>query len=285
MDRYNAALEQLEHRLNEPLDAAALARIAHTSEHHFRRMFATLTGIGLSDYVRRRRMTLAAAEITRGAEPIIDVALRFGYESADSFARAFRAVHGVTPREARRPGTALITQPRIVLQLITKGRDLMRYRIEQTPALRLIGRKTRVPLVHRGPNPAIEEFVASIALEETLAWKARNDTAPRGVLAVTTDLGEPRAEGSLLTYLHGVATTGDTPAGADVIDVPASTWAVFTPEDRSDDSLQRLWQDVIVEWLPANEWRLAPGPEIVAMQRGADDALERELWIPIAPDR
>lgn len=285
MDRYNLALEAIEEKIGEPLDTAALARLAHTSKHHFRRVFTTLTGMGLSEYVRRRRMTLAAAEVVAGEQTILDIALRFGYESADSFARAFHSVHGIAPSDARHAGVSLTTQPRIVLHLTAQGRNPMTYRIEQTPALRVIGRSIRVPLVHLGPNPAIAAFVASIPVEETIALKTRNDVAPRGVLAVSIDLDDDREEGSMLTYLHGVATTGDTPDGADVIDVPVTTWAVFIPDEPSDEALQLLWRRVIVEWLPANNWRLAPGPEVVAMNVDEDGALARELWIPVAADR
>jgi AraC family transcriptional regulator len=284
MERYNLAVEYLEAHLGDGVDAAALARIAHTSEHHFRRLFSSLAGMGLAEYVRRRRMTIAAAAIVEGDETVLAIAQRLGYESADAFARAFRGVHGVAPDAARTPGTRLASQQRLSFHLTTTGRDPMTYRIEQTPALRIVGRRARLPLVHRGPNPAIQAFVAAIPVEETIALKSRNDVAPHGVLALCADVGDDRAEGSEFTYLHGVATLGATPEGADVIDVPASTWAVFTPADPSDEALQDLWPHVFVEWLPANEWRLALDLEIVAMRVAEDGSLERELWVPVARD-
>ena len=160
----------------------------------------------------------------------------------------------------------------------------MNYRMESTPAMRIIGRSARLPLVHVGPNPAIQAFVAEIPIEETLELKQHNDVAPHGVLAVCTDFSDDRAEGSTFTYLHGVATRGPTPDGADVVDVPALAWAVFRPADASDEALQELWPQVFVEWLPANEWRLALDLEIVAMQTTHDGSLERELWVPVARD-
>lgn len=284
MDRYNLALDHLEADLGGTVDAAELARIAHTSEHHFRRMFSTLAGMGLAEYVRRRRMTRAAAAIVAGDESILAIAQRFGYESGDAFARAFRSVHGISPRAARERGASLATQPRLRLQVDTMGRDTMRYRIQDTPPLRFVGRSARLPLVHRGPNPAIQQFVASIPQEETVELKQHNDLEPRGVLAVLDSLDDDRAEGSTFTYLHGVATSGPTPVGADVIDMPAATWAVFEPADPSDQALQALWPQAFAEWMPANDWRSAPGPEVVTMRAAPDGSLVRELWIPITRD-
>lgn len=284
MDRYNHALDELERRLGEPIDIAHLARVAHTSEHHFRRMFATFTGMGLGAYVRRRRMTVAAAAIVDGDESVLAIALGCGYASADSFTRAFRAVHGVTPQQARTSGVSLVTQPRITLQLTTTGRNPMHVRMEHPPPLRLVGRSARLPLVHEGPNAELVAFVASIPTEDTIALKAHNDVAPHGVLAVCDEFDDTRADGSTFTYLHGVATTGPTPDGCDVIDVPASTWAVFEPDDASDEALQQLWPRAYAQWLPANEWRIAPGPEIVAMRILDDGTASRELWLPVTRD-
>lgn len=89
----NRLIEAVEAHLSDDLDIAALARTFGTTEYHLRRMFSSLTGMPLSEYVRRRRMTVAAAEVVDGA-PLLDVAVRFGYGSTEAFGRAFQAVHG-----------------------------------------------------------------------------------------------------------------------------------------------------------------------------------------------
>lgn len=284
MEGFNRAFDYLEGHLAEPVDAAALARIARTSEHHFRRMFATLSGMGLAEYVRRRRMTLAATEVTNGESTVLEIAQRWGYASGDAFARAFRSVHGIGPEQAREPRATFQAQPRIAFALTTTGRDPMAYRLETTPKIRLVGHSTRLPLVHRGPNEHIAAFIGSIPVEETIVLKQHNDCEPRGVLAVCTDFDEDRADGSQFTYLHGVATSGDVPDGLDAIELTPSTWAVFRPRDDTDEALQELWPRVFTEWFPSSGYQLASGPEIVTMQRTADGTgLLREFWIPIEP--
>ena len=264
----NAVVDAVEAQLaadpSAPVDVAALASSSGTTEHHLRRMFSSLAGMPLSDYVRRRRMSLAAAELVASDDDLLDVAVGYGYGSTEAFGRAFRAVHGTGPSEFRRDGGPLRTQPRIRFHLTVRGGVPMDTRIVDLPALRLVGHARRVPLVHHGVNPAIADHVASIPPEETIRLKEFNDTEPTGVLAVSDDLDPDRAEGSELTYLHGVATTG-RPEGLDVIEVPAGTWAVFRTEGPHPAALQEAWSATATEWFPSQPWRLRPGPEIVAM--------------------
>ncbi len=107
----NALVELVEHGLDATIDVAGLAREHGTTEYHLRRMFSALSGMPLSEYARRRRMTLAGADLAAGAPSLLDVAVRYGYGSTEAFGRAFRAVHGAGPAEVRRDGGPLSTQP------------------------------------------------------------------------------------------------------------------------------------------------------------------------------
>jgi AraC family transcriptional regulator len=284
----NAAVDAVEETLQtdcpSSIDVAALAHRLGTTEHHLRRMFSSLAGMPLSEYVRRRRMSLAAAELIADADDLLTVAVRHGYGSSEAFGRAFRAVHGAAPADVRRDGGPLRTQPRIRFHLTVHGGNAMDTRITDLPALRLVGHARRVPLVHEGVNPAIAEHVAAIPAEETLRLEELNDTEPAGVLSVCDDLDPDRAEGTELTYLHGVATTAH-PDGLDTIEVPAGTWAVFRTDGPYPQALQETWAATATEWFPSQPWRLRPGPEVVAV-RDLDPALGTatcELWLPVEP--
>jgi len=193
------------------VDTIALAARLGTTEHHLRRMFWSLAGMPLSDYIRRRRMSLAAVDLVAGDDDLLAVAVKHGYGSTEAFGRAFRAVHGTSPGDVRRDGGPLLTQPRLRFHLTVEGSVPMDTRITELPRVRLVGHATRVPLLHQGVNPHIAEHVASIPVDETARLKSLNDTEPRGVLAVSDDLDPDRTEGSELTYLHGAATTADPP--------------------------------------------------------------------------
>ncbi|MEU4919462.1 AraC family transcriptional regulator [Streptomyces parvus] len=284
LERLNDAMEHIEAHLGERIEAADLARIAMTSEYHFRRMFSALAGLPLSEYIRRRRMTVAGAEVLgdRGRS-LLDVATRYGYDTGEGFARAFRAVHGIGPGEARRTGAALRSQQRLTFRLVVEGSSAMRYSLVEKNAFRVVGKKARVPLIHEGPNPAIAEFIRGIGREELDRIAALSDQEPAGIVGVSDQLDPSRAEGTELDYWHGVVSSAEPPPeDLDALDVPAGTWAVFESEGVFPQTLQYLWRDVFTQWFPSNPYASRPGPEILRVRLTEDGKrAEAELWIPV----
>ncbi len=226
LDRLNQAMEYIEEHLDGTVDVAELARIATTSEYHFRRLFSALAGMPRSEYLRRRRLTLAGADVLADERTLLDVAVRYGYGSGEAFARAFRAMHGVGPGEARRTGAVLVSQPRMSFRLVVEGSSSMEYRIVEKPAFRIVGRRARVPLVHEGINPAIAEFLRGLGTEGAARIAALSEQEPRGILSVTEFFSESREEGVPLDYYHAVVTGpgAEVPGDLDVREVPAGTW-------------------------------------------------------------
>ncbi|MFF4082174.1 GyrI-like domain-containing protein [Streptomyces sp. NPDC001777] len=284
LERLNQAMEHIEDRLDRRIEVTELARIAMTSEYHFRRMFSALAGMPLSEYVRRRRLTLAGAEVLTGERTLLEIAVRYGYSSGEAFARAFRAMHGVGPGEARRVGAALRSQPRMSFRLVVEGSSSMRYRIVEKGEFRVVGKRARVPLVHEGMNPAIAEFIRGIGKETTGRIAALSDQQPEGIVGVSDKLDESRAEGTELDYYHGVVTGAEVPEDLDALVVPAGAWAVFENSGPFPQALQYLWRDVFTQWFPSNPYRSRPGPEILRTRLSPDGArAEAELWIPVEP--
>lgn len=280
----NRLVELVEAQLSDDLDVASLATALGTTEYHLRRMFSSLAGMPLSEYIRRRRMTLAAAEVTGDGE-LLGIAVRYGYGSTEAFARAFRSVHGVGPGDVRRDGGPLHTQSQIRFRLTIEGSITMDTRIADKPAFRLIGHAARVPLIHEGVNPHIQAHIASLPVSEHARLKDLSNTEPSGLLQVSADVDPDYTEGSELTYLHGVAVTDSTevPSDLDIIEVPAGTWAVFHTEGDYPAALQQTWAATATDWFPSNPWRLRAGPSIVAVLDRADDfsTATCELWLPV----
>ncbi len=282
LERLNQAMEHIESHLDQPVDVARLAHIALTSEYHFRRLFSALAGIPLSEYIRRRRLTVAGAEVLAGERTLLEVAVRYGYSSGEAFARAFRAMHGVGPGEARRSGAALQSQPRMSFRLVVEGSSSMRYRIVDKDEFRVVGRKARVPLVHEGVNPVIAEFIRAIGPETLRQMAALSDQAPEGIVGVSDRLDPSREEGTELDYYHGVVTRTEAPDGMDVLPVPAGMWAVFESSGPFPQALQYLWRDVFTQWFPSNPYQSRPGPEILRVNLSQDGKqADAELWIPV----
>ncbi|MGW7689310.1 AraC family transcriptional regulator [Streptomyces asiaticus] len=282
LERLNEAMDHIDSRLDQRIEVAELARIAMTSEYHFRRLFSALAGISLSEYIRRRRLTLAGAEVLAGERTLLEIAVRYGYGSGEAFARAFRAMHGVGPGEARRAGASLSSQPRMSFRLIVEGSSSMRYRVVEKARFQVVGKKVRVPLVHEGVNPAIAEFIRGIGQEPIRRIAALSDQEPEGILGVSDNLDPSRAEGTELDYYHGVVTGAAAPEDLDALAVPAGTWAVFENSGPFPQALQYLWRDVFTQWFPSNPYQSRPGPEILRTRLSEDGArADAELWIPV----
>lgn len=280
----NRLVDEIEASLGDDVDVEAFAARAGTTGHHLRRMFSSLAGMPVSEYVRRRRMTVAAADVV-GDEDLLTIAVRHGYGSTEAFGRAFRSVHGVSHGHVRRHGGPLRSQPQLRFRLTVEGSDPMDARIVDRPAFRLIGHAARVPLVHEGVNPHIHAHVTSIPAAEHERLKGLSATEPRGLLQVSADVDPDHTEGSELTYLHGVAVPpdADVPEGLDVVDVPAGDWVVFRTSGPHPSALQAAYARSATEWFPSNPWRLRPGPSVVAVLDRAPDFSEAtcELWMPV----
>ncbi|MGX1128286.1 AraC family transcriptional regulator [Streptomyces glaucescens] len=282
LERLNQVMEQIEGHLDQSIDVAGLARTAATSEYHLRRMFSALAGMPLSEYIRRRRLTVAGAEVLAGHESLLEIAVRYGYGSGEAFARAFRVMHGVGPGEARRTGAALVAQPRLTFRLTVEGNSSMRYRVVDRPDFTVVGFKTRVPLVHSGPNQAIIDFVRGLDREALERLEKLADQEPQGIVAVCDDLDPSRAEGTELDYYHGVITTAAAPDGTTTLTVPSGAWAVFTVSGPAPEAIQTLWRDVFTQWFSSNPYRGRPGPEILRTRLSADGGeADAELWLPV----
>jgi len=283
VDLVERSLDQVDGHGEPRLDVAAWALRHGTTEYHLRRMFSSLAGMPLSEYVRRRRMTLAAGDLTATTEDLLGIAVRYGYGSTEAFGRAFRAVHGTGPGDVRRQGGPLRTQPVLRFRLSVEGSTPMDVTITDRPDLVLIGHAATVPLMHVGVNPHIQAHIAAIAPEEHARLKALSDTDPAGILAVTAEAEPDAAEGTEITYLHGVAVTAGTsvPDDLDSIPVPAGAWAVFHSSGAFPQALQSMWAATATEWFPSNPWRLRPGPSVLRYLELTESHATCELWLPV----
>ncbi|GAA1975605.1 AraC family transcriptional regulator [Microbacterium pumilum] len=280
----NGLVDLIEDQLTDEIDVAGLANSAGTTEYHLRRMFSSLAGMPLSEYIRRRRMSVAAADIL-GDGDLLGIAVRYGHGSAEAFGRAFRAVHGAGPGDVRRDGGPLRIQPQLRFRLTVEGNTTMDTRIADRPAFRLIGHAARVPLIHEGVNPHIQAHIAAMPAAEHGRLKELSNTEPAGLLQVSAEVDPDYTEGSELTYLHGVAVSNATPVPADLdeIEVGAGSWAVFRTAGPYPAALQSTWAATATDWFPSHPWRLRPGPSMVAVLDRAPDfsTATCELWLPV----
>jgi AraC family transcriptional regulator len=283
LKRMNDAMIYIEEHLDQDIDIRTAAGIASCSEYHLRRMFSFLAGCSLGEYIRNRRMSDAGFELREQGGRIIDIALRYGYDSPDSFTRAFSGFHGITPSEARAGKSSLKTYPPMTFQLIIKGGAAMEYRIIKKGRFRIAGIKQRIELVYEGTNPQIDAMWGRLDEKDFKELKSLCDIDPKGIIMVSANFSESRAEGTELDQYIGVATSKQVPDRWDSLDVEALTWAVFTAVGTFPDALQDVWARIFAEWLPSSNYELTGGPELL-WNEGKDTSIsdfKSEIWIPV----
>ena len=284
LNSMNKALIYIEEHLTEDIDYNEISKIAFCSEYHFKRMFSYLSGISLSEYIRRRRLTLAALDLKNRNLRIIDVAIKYGYNSADSFSRAFQSMHGILPSEARSENTKIKAFPRMTFQLSIQGGCAMNYRIVEKEPFKLIGFKKRVPIIFEGVNPEIAAMTKLLTPEVIKQLKALSNLEPKGIISASANFSEGRLEekGELDHYI-GVATSSDDTSKFDVLEIDASTWAVFESIGPFPETLQNVWGRIYSEWFPSSGYEAVQGPEILwnESQDIENPKYRSEIWIPV----
>lgn len=277
VQRMNGAINYLEEHLMEKIDYAEVARLACCSAYHFQRMFSFITDVTLAEYIRRRRLTLAAFELQHSEIKVIDLALKYGYDSPEAFTRAFSNLHGVTPTAARLTGTSLKAYPKMTFHMSIKGDAEMNYRIEELGPFRIVGISERVSTESAfSVIPRIWADARDQGIFEKL-WQFRlEDHQMGGILGVCAN-GE-FGEKEEFDYLLSVTSDQDPPEGMTSFDYPASTWAVFDAPG-GPDGIQEIWKRLYTEWVPSSIYDLAYLPAVenyLPPEEGRN-----ELWVPV----
>lgn len=278
----NDAIRYIEENLTEEINFEKVAQRAYCSEYHFKRMFSFLAGIPLSEYIRRRRLTLAALELQNSDVKVIDIAMKYGYSSPDSFTRAFQKMHGITPSQAS--GHSLKAFPPMTFQLSIRGGNEMNYRIVEKEAFSIVGIMKRVPIIFNGVNPEIAAMWQSLDEDMIKRFKSISNVEPQGLVSASVNFSEGRMEekGELDHYI-GAATTEECPDGLSKLDVPELTWAVFEAVGPFPDTLQHVWGRIYSEWFPSSSYEQAEGPEMLWNESKdvESDTFRSEICIPV----
>lgn len=261
LDDMNRALDYIEANLHEKTDYEQIAKVACCSVYHLQRMFTFMTDLTLSEYIRRRKMTLAASDLARSDKKIIDIALDYGYESAESFTRAFKTLHQITPSQARTLGTSIKAFPRITFQILLKGVNSMKYKIVEKKSFQVYGKEIIVDGKDGLDGKEIPEYWLKVLQNGEYDKLMSSAGYPTVVNAVCC---YRKLEGTKYPYMLCVVKTplSDT-TGYTEVTIPEATWAVFEnePHDISETSkaLEELTSRVYTEWLPTVDYELVEG--------------------------
>lgn len=282
------AIDYIEEHITEPTDYARAAEEACSSPFNFQRVFALLCGYTLGDYVRMRRLTLAGEELLSTDAKVIDVALKYGYDSPESFSRAFTRFHGVSPSAVRK-GAAIRSFSRICVKLILTGGSIMEYRIEKKQAAKIICRRREFTKPGDDyTNREIPEFWNECGRDgsiQKLCGYIKDSAQFKGLLGVCfstemTDSGFP--------YGIGAEYDGESdPQDFEIVEIPAYTYAVFTVRGRMPDAFRETYRKICTEFFPQSGYEYGNGVEIEVYPSAdvQNPDYTCEIWIAVKPKK
>ncbi|MEG0753832.1 MAG: AraC family transcriptional regulator [Angelakisella sp.] len=276
--RLNSAIGYIEEHLAEEIEIEQVAKLAACSAYHFQRMFAYMAEVPLSEYIRRRRMARAAVDLQQDEAKVIDIALKYGYDSPTAFNRAFQSVHGMSPTQARAEGVLLKAYPPISFKITIKGAAEMNYRIEKKESFRIVGYSAPMSQNMEENFDVIPKMWQKVAMEgEIEKLCGLMNSEPKGILGVC---GCQNVDDSWSYYIS-VATTAPTPASMDECVIPAATWAIFPGEGTMPQAIQELEKRVMQEWLPTSGYEYGNSPDIEVYFDANPQNSKFEVWMPV----
>lgn len=274
--RLNDAVNYIEENIRENINLEEVAKIAYCSTYHFQRMFAYMADIPLSEYIRRRRMSLAAVDLQNGDSKVIDISMKYGYDSPTAFNRAFKGVHGISPSQAREEGTTLTAYPPISFHITIKGDSAMNYRFEKKESFRIVGVSEPLETEIEKNFEIVPKMWGAATMNGTIAKLANMmDGSLMGLLGVSSC-------NELNNWRYYIAVQSSQPIVDELEEyiVPQSTWAVFSGEGKSQ-SIQELEKRILTEWLPTSGYEYGNAPDIEVYLNADPENAKYEVWIPV----
>lgn len=275
--RLEEALEFIESNLEASLPVETIAKAMYSSPFHFQRMFHMWSGITLGEYVRKRKLTLAAQELAVSSAKVVDVALKYGYDTPESFCKAFRKLHGVSPSAARKPGVSIKAFPRVSFEPHALGDAEVDYQIVEKEAFTVVGKSAELVC---GKDGRTRQWFWGESRKDGTLDKLGSPSTETPLLGLTMSFEEE------FTYM--IAREADTASsvlaqGCSVQTIPAATWAIFPCAGPLPGAMQSGLHKIYKVWFPATEFEHAGLPELEVYLPGdaQAEAYRCEAWIPI----
>ena len=271
VDRMNRVIEYLESHLTEEIDSTEISRIMACPYSVFQRSFAPITGLQLSEYIRRRRLSCAAYDLQNTDWRVLDIAVKYGYDSADAFASAFKRMHGVTPQEARKPDVNLKFCTRLTFTFMITGVNEMDYKTLDKESFNVLGIRRTTP--HGGGTWAIVKSDGSAQKMQAISGHPCN-------LGLCFGFDKDGSN----DYMCGIEYKGENIEGFDQYQYPAINWLVFTAKGTiSGDILGQTWKRIYGEFLPQSEYNQLDLPTIEQYHEWNEmsDICHVDIFIPV----
>ena len=279
------AIDYVEANITEEIDFETAAKQAYSSAFHFQRVFGILCGMSLGDYIRMRRLSLAGEELSKGNAKIIDIAMKYGYDTPESFSRAFTRFHGIAPSEAKHSGNVKIFTP-LSVKLTLTGGSKMNYRIEKRDAFQVVCKRKKVDKPQAanatGDITAMWRECGADGTMEKLISLMPDNPVMKGLLGIcfSYELDAKQFPYGIGVEYHGKRIDGDL----EVVTIPANTYAVFTSKGKMPDAFIETYNRIVTEFFPQStqyEYAESVEFEVYSSANTQDPNYQCEIWIAV----
>lgn len=280
------AIDYVEDHIMEPIDYEEVAKRAYSSSFHFQRVFSILCGFTLGEYIRCRRLSLAGSELLSSDDKIIDIALKYGYDTPESFSRAFTRFHGIAPSQAKNNSAVLKSFSRLSVKLILNGGNTMDYRIETKKAFKLVMRKKKISCNQELTTAEISEFWQQCSMDGTIPALCKYIPEDNifGNCIVGASFGKDATDEEF-PYAIGAMYNGAPVEEKDLIvkEIPAHTYVVFPCVGKMPETFQKLYHQIYSEFFPASEYQPCGGTDFEAYPSAdvSSSDYRCEIWVAV----
>lgn len=278
---FQRSIDYIEENITEPLDIGGIARQMNISPFYYQKIFSIICGFSVGEYIRNRRLALAGSELARSDEKIIEIALKYGYDTPEGFTRAFVKFHGVSPSAAKK-GAPIRSYARLSVTITMKGGSVMDYKVVKKEAFKVIEKKVTCS-VSEDSNVELPKF-----------WeRCHSDGTVKKLLELTSDKTDifgicyAHTQEKNQTFDYSIAAkideNAEIPSGFTANVIPARTWIVFECKGAMPDAIQQLWHRICTEFFPSSSYEPTYEMDIEAYKDGdmSSPDYRSEIWVPV----
>jgi AraC family transcriptional regulator len=267
----NKAILYIENNLESKVSINDISNHIYSSTYNFQRVFSILTGLSVGEYIKNRRLSLAGTDLCKSNTSVLDVALKYGYETSESFSKAFTRFHGIPPKNAKKKGNSLKFYGQLKIVITLEGGNFMEYRIEKKPKFKILamtesfnGETSTIEIPKFWGNFFAKGYGSVVSGWYGVCHDMNGDTFKYSI-------ADPYEEGT------------PVPENFNVISIPELTWAIFTCIGPMPDAIQNTWKKIFTEWLPSSEYEVVPGFdfEYYSGPNTQDPDYLSEIWISV----
>ena len=266
------AIDYIEVNLDKDINFDIVAKEVGMSAFYFHRIFSAVVGVSPTTYIRNRRLTVAAQEISKNNENIVDIAFKYGFESHEAFSRAFKNFHGVVPKLAKKDGNEFKNFSRANLEFEVNTNNILNYRIESKEVIKVLAFLRKFNIENKDEISKYWKELKESGTLEKISNNYKKDL-----------LGICIGKQSDFEYKYGIGVEQtediETNIEMETIEIPKSTWVVFKCEGQDEKNINELWSRIYKEFFITSSYK-----QCMDIDFELYDDKNTEIWIPISKE-